>query len=239
MVGSSRLLLRSATSSLTAIRGILQINVQLLDSASAQDQINLDLATGSPEFEILHATDSLVGQWADDLTDLTPFVEKYRDQFDLDDISQAMWGRRHRRREDARCAVVLEHDAFLLQLRGFSLRTGLPPPDTYDDVIAACGVLRGAGYDDAFNINVGAGWAWEIEFSNLLKSLGGNVLNDDNGPGWNTSEGLEAVNKIVEISDACMTDAGRSYSIDDAEAALRAGELPMAHDLGFACFTDG
>ncbi|MEC8445478.1 MAG: hypothetical protein VXZ03_04270, partial [Actinomycetota bacterium] len=59
-------------------------------------------------------------------------------------------------------------------------------------------------------------------------SLGGNILNDDNTAGWNTPEGLEAVNKIVEVSDACMSDAGRAFGIDDAEAALRAGELPMA-----------
>ena len=36
------------------------------------------------------------------------------------------------------------------------------------------------------------------------------------------------MNKIVEVSDACMSDAGRAFGIDDAEAALRAGELPMA-----------
>ena len=207
--------------------GNLQINVQLLDSASAQDQINLDLATGSPEFEILHATDSLVGQWADDLTDLTPFVEKYRDEFDLDDISQAMWDGATVDGKMLGVPLFSNTMHFFYNSEIFTAN-GIAPPDTYDDVIAACGVLRDAGFDDAFNINLGAGWAWEIEFSNLLKSLGGNVLNDDNGPGWNTSEGLAAVNKIVEISDACMTDAGRSYSIDDAEAALRAGELPMA-----------
>ena len=66
--------------------------MQLLDNAGTQDQINLDLATRSPEFEIIYATDSLVGTWADDLVDLTPFVDQYRDEFDLDDIPQAMWG---------------------------------------------------------------------------------------------------------------------------------------------------
>ena len=205
----------------------LQVNVQLLDNSSAQDQITLDLATGSPEFEIIHATDSLVGTWADDLTDLTPFIDKYRDEFDLDDIPQSMW-------DGATVDGKILGVPLFSNTMHFFYNTeildanGLSAPDTYDEVIAACGVLQDAGFDDPFNMNLSANWAWEIEFSNLLKSLGGSVVNDDNTPGWNTPEGLQAVNKIVEISDACMSDAGRAFGIDDSEAALRAGELPMA-----------
>jgi len=207
--------------------GNLQVNVQLLDNASAQDQIALDLSTGAPEFEIIHATDSLVGTWAENLTDLTPFVEKYRDEFDLDDIPQSAW-------DGATVDGKILGVPLFSNTMHFFYNTeileenGIAAPDTFEDVIAACGTLKDAGYDDPFNMNLSAGWAWEIEFSNVLKSLGGNILNDDNSAGWNTPEGLEAVNWIVEISDACMSAAGLSFGIDDAEAALRAGELPMA-----------
>lgn len=205
----------------------LQINVQLLDNASAQDQIALDFATGAPEFEIVHATDSLVGTWAENLVDLTPFIDKYRDEFDLDDIPQSMWD------GSTVDGQILGVPLFSNTMHFFYNTeildaNGISPPDTYDEVIAACGVLMDAGFNDPFNMNLSAGWAWEIEFSNLLKSLGGSVVNDDNTAGWNTPEGMEAVNKIVEISEACMSDAGRAFGIDDSEAALRAGELPMA-----------
>ena len=205
----------------------LQINVQLLDNAGAQDQINLDLATGSPEFEIIHATDSLIGTWAGDLTDLSPLIEQYSDEFGLGDIPQAMW-------DGATVdGQILGIPLFSNTMHFFYNRTifeenGLTPPETYDDVIAACGVLQDAGFDDPFNINLSANWSWEIEFSNFLKSLGGNVLNDDNTAGWNTPEGIQAVERLVEITEACQSDAGRAFGIDDAEAALRAGELPMA-----------
>lgn len=205
----------------------LQINVQLLDNTAAQDQIGLDLATGSPEFEIVHATDSLVGTWAEDLTDLTPFVDKYRDEFALDDIPQAMWDGATVDGKILGVPLFSNTMHFFYNTDIFD-ENGIAPPDTYDDVIAACGVLKDAGFDDPFNMNLSANWAWEIEFSNLLKSLGGNILNDDNTAGWNTPEGVEAAEKIVEISDSCMSDAGRAFGIDDAEAALRAGELPMA-----------
>ncbi len=205
----------------------LSINVQLLASQDAQDQIALDLSTGSPEFEIIHATDSTVGQHAANLVDLTPFIEKYRDEFDLDDIPDAMW------QGSAVDGQILGVPLFSNTMHFFYnteilADNGLDAPDNYDQVIEACAVLKDTGFDDPFNMNLSAGWAWEIEFSNLHKSLGGTILHDDNSPGWNTPEGAQAVNKIVEVSNACMSDAGRSFGIDDAEAALRAGELPMA-----------
>ena len=208
-------------------QGNLSVNVQLLANADAQDQIALDLATGSPEFEIVHTTDSTVGQYGDNLLDLSPFIEKYRDQFDLGDISQAAWD------GSTVDGKVLGVPLFSNTMHFFYnseilAEHGIAPPDNFDDVIAACAVLKDAGFDDPFNMNLSANWAWEIEFSNVIKSLGGVVLNDDNTPGWNTPVGLEAVNKIVQISDSCMSDAGRTFGIDDAEAALRAGELPMA-----------
>lgn len=205
----------------------LTVNVQLLDNTAAQDQIGLDLATGSPEFEIVHATDSLVGTWADDLVDLSPFIDQYRDEFDLDDIPQAMWDGATVDGKILGVPLFSNTMHFFYNMEILDAN-GIDVPDTYDDVIAACGTLKDAGFDDPFNINLSANWAWEIEFSNLLKSLGGNVVNDDNTAGWNTPEGLAAVEKIIEVSDACMSDAGRAFGIDDAEAALRAGELPMA-----------
>ncbi len=205
----------------------LAVNVQLLDNTAAQDQINLDLATGSPEFEIIHATDSLVGTWADNLVDLSPFIEQYRDEFNLDDIPQAMWDGATVDGKVLGVPLFSNTMHFFYNTEIFDAN-GVEVPETYDDVIAACGTLKDAGFDDPFNINLSANWAWEIEFSNLLKSLGGNVVNEDNTAGWNTPEGLEAVEKLVEVSDACMSDAGRAFGIDDAEAALRAGELPMA-----------
>ena len=205
----------------------LQINVQLLDNATAQDQIALDFATGAPEFEIVHATDSLVGTWADNLVDLTTLIDQYREEFGLDDIPQSMWDGAT---VDGRILGVplFSNTMHFFYNTEILDANGVSAPDNYDEVIEACGVLRDAGFDDPFNMNLSANWAWEIEFSNILKSLGGNILNDDNTAGWNTPEGLEAVNKIVEVSDACMSDAGRAFGIDDAEAALRAGELPMA-----------
>lgn len=207
--------------------GNLEVNVQLLASNDAQDQITLDLGTGSPEFEIVQVTNSTVGIHADKLTDLAPFIEKYRDEFDLGDISDAMWGTGI---VDGRIlgVPVISNTRHFFYNETILSENGVTPPDTFAELIEACGALRDAGYDDPFNMNVAANWANDLEFQDIIKSLGGYYLNDDNSPAFNSPEGLAAVQHMVAIRDACMSDAGRTFSIDDAEAALRAGELPMA-----------
>lgn len=207
--------------------GNLEVNVQLLASNDAQDQITLDLGTGSPEYEIIQVTNSTVGIHADNLLDLAPFIEKYRDEFDLGDISDAMWGTGT---VDGRIlgVPVISNTRHFFYNESILADNGVAPPDTFAEVIEACGVLRGAGFDDPFNMNVAANWANDLEFHDIIKSLGGYYLNDDNSPAFNSPEGLAAIEHMIAIRDACMSDAGRTFSIDDAEAALRAGELPMA-----------
>ncbi len=207
--------------------GNLTVNVQLLASQDAQDQITLDLGTGSPEFEIVQVTDQTIGQHADNLVDLTPFIEQYAAEFGLDDIPDSLWdlGTVDGRRLGVPVIVNTRHFFYNEEILN---ENGVTPPTTFAEVIEACGVLRDAGFDDPFNMNVAANWAVDLEFHDIVKSLGGNVLNDDDTPAFNSPEGLAAVEHMVAIRDACMSDAGRTFSIDDSEAALRAGELPMA-----------
>ena len=207
--------------------GNLSVNVQLLASADAQDQITLDLGTGSPEFEVMHMTNSTIGIHAANLLDLSPYIDMYRDEFDLGDISDVAWSTGT---VDGRVlgVPVLHNTMHFFYNRQILSDNGVTPPTTFAELIEACGVLRGAGFDDPFNMNVSAGWSNDLEFFSIINSLGGAILNADNSPAFNSAEGLAAVEHMVAIRDACMSDAGRKFSIDDAEAALRAGELPMA-----------
>ena len=205
----------------------LTVNVQLLDNDGAQAQRDLDLGTGSPEFEILHLTNSTVGQNADKLVDLTPFIEKYRDEFDLDDIGAGFWSTGT---IDGKIVgvPVLANTLHFFYNTEILAANGVTPPTTFAELIEACGVLKGAGFDNPFNMNLSAGWSSELEFFAVNGSLGGANLNDDNTPAFNTDVGVTAVNHILAVRDACMSAAGRTFSIDDSQAALQAGELPMA-----------
>ena len=106
---------------------------------------------------------------------------------------------------------------------------GVDVPETWDDVIDACGVLSA---EDSivipFTIQLHAGWAWRSEFGNMLLGFGGKPLNDDNTPAFNSDEGVTALEKLVEIVDACMGEEGLTYSIDDSQIGIATGELAMA-----------
>lgn len=205
----------------------LTINVQLLASNDAQDQITTDLGTGSPEFEIVQVTNSTIGTHADNLVDLGVFIDTYSEEFGLDDIPDSLWASGT---VDGKILGVpaVSNTMHFFYNKEILADNGVTPPDNFDELITACSALKDAGFDDPFNMNLSANWSWELEFSNVIKSYGGTIVNDDNSPGWNTPEGLQAVEKIIAVNEACMSNAGRAFSIDDAEAALRAGELPMA-----------
>ena len=205
----------------------LSFNIQFLGTDEANDAISLDMATEDPVYEIVATTDGRIGEryeLGNGYVDLTPFIEKYRDEFDLDDIPDSYW------EGGTIDGEILGVPLFSNTLHFFYntdilAEYSITPPDNFDEVVAACAVLKDAGFDDPFNMNLSANWSWVIEFNSVIKSIGGKVINDDNTPGWDTPEGLAAVNAILALNDACMSDAGRAFGIDDAEAALRAGEL--------------
>ena len=67
-----------------------------------------------------------------------------------------------------------------------------------------------------------------VEFGDMLLGFGGKKLNDDNTPAFNSEEGVKALEKLVEIVDACMGAEGLTYSIDDSQIGIATGELAMA-----------
>ena len=205
----------------------LAVDVELVAVGEALPLIEADLALDSPDYEIISTTDGIIARNEQELHDLAPYVDKYRDQYDLDDMPQAVWdaatvGGRILGVPLSAAAPHFFYNAEILA------EHGITPPDNYDELLVACETLRAAGFADPFNVNLDSAGVRALEFDNILKSLGGTLINDDNTPGWNNAAGLEAANTLLAVSETCMSDAGRGFSIDDAEAALRSGTLPMA-----------
>lgn len=206
------------------------VNVQLLDSATARDQAVLDLSTGTPSFEVLHGDASFVGQLAgsDSLLPLNDLVDQYRDEFDLDDIAPGLWDMATIDGQIYGVPIVVNtmhlfYNPELLAQAGIT-----EAPDTYDEVIAACAPLKAAGFDVPFTMNLHADWAWRIEFSNFVKAFGADLINEDRSPAFNNAEGVAAAEQMMRVVDECMGPSGLTYSIDDTQAGLQTGELPMA-----------
>ncbi len=211
----------------------LTVNTNLLANDDAREQVRLALSAGGDSpYDIVHGANSQVGAWAGVgwMMPLNDLVDKYTDEYNLGDIPEKAWE-----------GVTIDGQIYGVPIVGNTLHLiyrqdiydelGLDVPETYDDVIEDCAVigLDNPDYDMPFAINLSAGWAWEIEFFQMLRAFGGDYLNDDGTAAFNGEAGVNAVNKLVEIADACMGVAGMAFGNNDIEVAMQLGTLPATN----------
>lgn len=211
----------------------LTVNTNLLASADAQEQVRLALSAGGDSpFDIVHGANGQVAEWGGPgwLMPLNDLVDKYREEYNLDDIPEAAWE-----------GVTLDGNIYGVPIVGNTLHLiyrqdifdemGLAVPETYDDVIEVCSAigLDNTDWDMPFTINLSAGWAWEIEFFQMQRAYGGKFLDENNMPTFNDETGVNAVSKILEVADACMGIDGYSFGLNDQEVAIQIGTLPATN----------
>lgn len=212
----------------------LTLNAQILDNTSAGEQARLGLSTsseGKPSpYEIIHAsvgrfTEYAGAGWLHPIDDL---IEKYRTQYNLDDIPQAFWDAASF--EGKHYGVPFMGNAQIFYYRTDLLeKHNIKAPATWDEVIAACKVLKQEPDLDAqFTMTLNAGWAWGLNYIGMYESPGNLLLNEDNTPAFTGAEGLTALNKMLEVINTCTGEAGLTYSTDDSEIGMETGRVAMA-----------
>ena len=210
----------------------LEVNTQLLASSDAQEQVRLALSGGQKSpYEIVHAANTQIAEcghpgWLMPLNDL---VDKYWDEYNLGDIPEKSWEAATVNGEIVGVPAVANGFQLIYRKDLFD-KYDIDVPTTFDECIAAAQKLK----DDPelevpFCINLHAGWAWEIEFFQMLRSFGGDYFNDDNTAAFNGPEGVAALEKILEVADKAIGEVGMSYSVDDLEIGLQTGRLGFAN----------
>ena len=211
----------------------LTVNTQLLASTDAQEQVRLALSAGGDSpFDIVHGANGQVADWGGPgwLMPLNDLVEKYWDEYNLGDIPEKAW-------EGATFdgniygVPIVGNTLHLIYRQDILDDMGLAVPDTYADVIEVCNAigLDNPDYDMPFTINLSAGWAWEIEFFQMLRAFGGDFLDENNLPAFNGEAGVNGVNLMVDVANACMGIDGYSFSLNDQEVAVQLGTLPATN----------
>ncbi len=206
----------------------IDVNTQLLSSGAAQEQLSLALgAGGTSPYDIIMVTQGTVNSYTAEgwMMPLNDLIDKYEEAYNISDIG----GLEDMSIDGVIYALPMELNTRHLFYRPDILEAhGVAVPDTWDDVIDACGVLYAEESTVLpFTVQLHAGWAWRLEFSDLLLGFGGHLLNEDNTPAFNGDEGVMALEKLVEIVDACMGAEGLTYSIDDSQIGIATGELAM------------
>lgn len=211
----------------------LTVNASLLASADAQEQVRLALSSGGDSpYDIVHFANAQVGEWGAPgwLLPLNDLVDQYWDEYNLGDIPEKAW-------EGSTIdgviygVPIVGNTLHLIYRQDVFDELGLEVPDTYDEVIEVCNAigLDNPDWDMPFTINLSAGWAWEIEFFQMQRAYGGQFLDENNNPTFNDETGVAAVNKLVEVADACMGIDGYSFDLNDQEVAVQLGTLPATN----------
>lgn len=210
----------------------IEVNVQMQDFVATKEMFRTAMAGGSESpFDIMHMANTGINEFGDAgwLLPLNDLVDKYRDEYDLDDISQTGW-------DGATIDGVIYGIPATANTLHLAYRSdifeeyGLEAPTTYDEVIAVCEALADVPeLDLVFTQDFSAGWAWELEFLAFIRAHGGDFLNDDNTPAFNGPEGVAALTQMKEVADACMGPAGLATGYEAAEININTGAQAMVH----------
>lgn len=210
----------------------IEVNAQLQDFTATKDTFRLAMSGGDESpFDIMHMADTGINEFGNAgwLLPLNDLVDKYRDEYDLDDISENSW--KAASIDGQIYGIPATANTLHLAYRSDLLEQyGLEVPTTYDEVIAMCEAMADeSSLDLVFTQDMSAGWAWELEFLSFLRAHGGDYLNDDNTVAFNGPEGVAAVTQMKEVVDACMGPAGLAMGYEAAEIALNTGAQAMVH----------
>jgi ABC-type glycerol-3-phosphate transport system substrate-binding protein len=202
----------------------LTINTQLMDSGSAGEQIRLAAAAGGEStYDIILNSGGNVQELADmgALYPLDDFMAQYEEQYAISDIV----GWPDAMHNGVTYAIPIENNTeFFFYRADLWEKYNLQTPDTWNDVIAACEVLQAEeSIDFPGTLTLYAGWAWDLEFSQMLGAQGVTYLDENNMPQFTGPEGVAAVEMMMAIAEACMGDEGLTYSIDDSEVSMETG----------------
>lgn len=208
----------------------LKINTKLMDSGSANEQIRLAAAAGGEStYDIVLSSGGNVQELADmkAFFPMDELIKKYDKQYNISDIvgwpDATFKGQVY--------AIPIENNTeFIFYRADLFEKYGLKAPDTWDDVIAACNVLKAEkSIDIPGTLTLYQGWAWDLEFGQMLGAQGVGYLDPaTNMPKFNGPEGVKAVEKILAVAKACNGEEGMTYSIDDSEVAMENGGQAMS-----------
>ncbi len=211
--------------------GNYSFNYQFLDSVEARSAMTQDAASGSPSFELYQGSNSFITALANQgfVMPLNDLVDKYRDEYDLDQIDPAFWD-----------MASLDGNIYAIPMVSNTMHVfynepalaevGVEVPSTFAEAFEACAAIQDAGYDIGFLYMLSAGWAWQIEFDSVIGALGVSSIDPETAqPNFNSPEGIEAATLLQRMWQDCAPNASNSYSTDDVQAAFQTGEAILGH----------
>ncbi len=206
-----------------------KINFVYDQNAMQTQSMAMSAGGGENSYQLMSVSASNFGVFNSNgwLYDLTPFIEKYGELYNLDDIPQSVWD-----------TVTVDGKILgipttvnMLQMfyRSDILEEeGLAVPTTFDELITTLDALVAAGYETPYVTAFGVPYGLEIEFMNMMFALGGEFFDPaTNMPLFNSPEGVEALERLDTLYGYMNPDA-LTWASDDLTVSFQTGGAVIA-----------
>ncbi|MBW3695348.1 extracellular solute-binding protein [Vibrio sp. T187] len=194
----------------------LQIKNKLVGGSAVQEQARIVLSSrrGNSPYDVIQVSaqsfhEFLIKEQIQPITDL---VEKYWDEYELDDIPPSIWDLTRHDGEIYALPIQLNMQQFFYRQDLFDANN-IKVPTTYQEVVTAGETLQEAGINYPLSQAMGKGWNVATEFTNIYLSLGGEYFDESGKPLFDGEKGVEAA-KILKSLLPLMSPNALSLSND-------------------------
>lgn len=193
-----------------------KINNKLVGGTAVQEQGRIVLSSrrGNSPYDVIQVSAASFKEFQvkQQIQPITDLVEKYKEEYQLDDIPQSIWDLSTVDGEIYAIPVQLNMQQFFYRKDLFD-KHDIKVPKNYQEVVLAAEKLQAAGIKYPLSQAMGKGWNLATEFTNIYLSLGGEYFDENGKPLFNSEKGVEAAN-ILKSLLAYMTPNALSLSSD-------------------------
>lgn len=189
-------------------------------------------SSGRAPYQIMQLSTSDFAEYIDKdwVAPITEYVNKYKTQYNLDDIPQPLWD-----------AVTVDGEIYVLplqqNLQHFFYRKdvfdkhNIAVPANYPDVIKAARKIQRADSSIEYPIaqTFGSGWGIATEFTNIYLSLGGQFFDENRNPVFHTDRAGRQTIAIMTDMLKYMSPNALTFSNDDTMVAFQQGKSVMGN----------
>ncbi|WP_428774502.1 ABC transporter substrate-binding protein [Vibrio sp.] len=180
----------------------LQIKNKLVGGSAVQEQARIVLSSrrGNSPYDVIQVSAQTFHEFLikEQIQPITDLVEKYWDEYELDDIPAGIWELTKQDGEIYALPIQLNMQEFFYRKDLFE-QHNIKVPQNYQQVVEAGKALQAAGIEYPLSQAMSKGWNLATEFTNIYLSLGGQYFDESGKPLFNGDKGVEAANILKSL----------------------------------------